>query len=110
LRSAAVKFHAENLSSNPFPASYSHEEIMMDLSLELAFRIAIVWAAGFILAVAVRALLPDQAGFTLVGGQGSLFLPFSRLGFWTCVLAALIVTFMVVIRAMLLDLGWSSFR
>ena len=54
LRSAAVKFHAENLSPNPFPASYSHEEIMMDLSLELAFRIAIVWAAGFILAVAVQ--------------------------------------------------------
>jgi len=82
----------------------------MELSLQLAFRIAIVWAAGFILAVAVRALLPDQTGFTLVGGQGSLFLPFSRIGFWTCVLAALTVTFLVVIRAMLLDLGWSSFR
>jgi hypothetical protein len=82
----------------------------MELSLQLAFRIAIVWAAGFILAVVVRALLPDQMGFTLVGGQGSLFLPFSRIGFWTCVLAALTVTFLVVIRAMLLDLGWSSFR
>jgi hypothetical protein len=82
----------------------------MELSFQLAFRIAIVWAAGFILAVAVRALLPDQAGFTVAGSQTTLFLPFSRIGFWTCVLAALTVTALVVIRAMLLDLGWASFH
>ena len=82
----------------------------MELTLQLAFRIAIVWAAGFILAVAVRALLPDQAGFTLADGQSPVFLPFSRIGFWTCVLAALTVTALVVFRAMLLDLGGRSLR
>ena len=44
----------------------------MDQTIQLAFRIAIVWAAGFLLAVAVRALLPDQSGFTLAGQEGNL--------------------------------------
>ena len=78
------------------------------LTLQIAFRIAIVWAGGFILATVVRALLPDQAGFRFVSGQAHIFLPFSRLGFWTCLLAAVTVTALVVIRAMLADLGWGS--
>ena len=82
----------------------------MELTLQLAFRIAIVWAGGFLLAVAVRALLPEQAEFTIAGRQTALFVPFSRIGFWTCLLAALTVTALVVVRAMLLDLGWRSFR
>lgn len=82
----------------------------MDQTIQLAFRIAIVWAAGFLLAVAVRALMPDQAGFTLTGHQSTLFIPFNRIAFWTCLLAALTVTALVVGRAMLADIGWSSFR
>ncbi len=82
----------------------------MDQTFQLAFRIAIVWAAGFLVAVAVRALLPDQNGFTLVGHEGTLFIPFSRIGFWTCMLAALTVTGLVVLRALLADVGWSSFH
>lgn len=74
-------------------------------TLQLAFRIAFVWAAGFLIAVSVRAALPDKIGFTLPGGQNGIFLPFSRVGFWTCLLAALTVTGMVVIRAMLVDVG-----
>ena len=35
---------------------------MMAQTLQLAFRIAFVWAGGFLLAVAVRAMLPDQFG------------------------------------------------
>ena len=34
-------------------------------TVQLAFRIAIVWTAGFLLAVAVNALLPDKVGITL---------------------------------------------
>jgi hypothetical protein len=83
---------------------------MMNITLQLSFRIALVWAAGFLIAVAVEALLPDQAGFTLASRQSTLFIPFSRMGFWTCVLAALIVTALVVGRAMLADIGWNSFR
>jgi hypothetical protein len=77
----------------------------LTLTLQIAFKIAIVWAGGFILAVAVRALLPDQAGLNVGGGQNHIFIPFSRLGFWTCLLAAVTVTALVVIRAMLADFG-----
>ena len=85
-------------------------DLTMDQTIQLAFRIAIVWAAGFLLAVAVRALLPDRAGFTLTGHEGNLFISFSQIGFWTCLLAALTVTALVVGRALLADIGWSNFR
>jgi len=77
---------------------------MMAQTLQLAFRIAFVWAGGFLLAVAVRALLPDQFGFTLTGRTGTLFIPFSRIGFWTCIWAAVTVTVLVVVRAMMGDI------
>jgi hypothetical protein len=81
---------------------------MMAQTVQLAFRIAFVWAAGFVLAVSVRAILPDQMGFTFAGRQAALFVPFSRIGFWTCILAAVTVTALVVVRAMLGDLGLGS--
>lgn len=81
---------------------------MMGQTVQLAFRIAFVWALGFLLAVSVRALLPDQLGFTLTLKTGTLFIPFNRVGFWTCILAAVTVTILVVLRAMLLDLGFHS--
>jgi len=77
-------------------------------TLQLAFRIAIVWAGGFLLAVAVRALLPDQGGINFPAGQSAVFVPYSRIGFWTCLLAAVTVTALVVIRAMLADFGLRS--
>jgi hypothetical protein len=79
-------------------------------TVQLAFRIAFVWAGGFLLAVAVRALLPDQLGFTIAGRQGALFVPFSRIGFWTCMWAAVTVTILVVIRAMTADISSGSAR
>ncbi|HEX8711872.1 MAG TPA: hypothetical protein VF730_08370 [Terracidiphilus sp.] len=72
-------------------------------TLQLAFRIAFVWAAGFLIAVAVRASLPDKAGITFPTREAT-FVPFSRLGFWTCLMAALTVTCWVVIRAMVVDI------
>jgi hypothetical protein len=78
---------------------------IMAQTLQLAFRIALVWAAGFLLAVSVRALLPDKIGISLYGSEPNLFVPYSRIGFWTCLLAALTVTGLVVIRAMLADFG-----
>jgi len=86
------------------------DDSMMNITLQLSFRIALVWAAGFLIAVAVEALLPDQAGINLAGKQSVLFIPFSRMGFWTCVLAALLVTALVVGRSMLADIGWNTFR
>jgi hypothetical protein len=76
----------------------------MDQTIQVAFRIALVWSAGFLLAVAVRALLPDQAGITLGTAQGTLFISYSKIGFWTCLLAALTVTGLVVFRAMMADM------
>jgi len=83
---------------------------MLAGTIQLALRIAIVWAAGMVLAVAVGATLPDKAGFNISGRQSTLFIPFSRVGFWTCILAALIVTGLVVFRAILADIGWNSFQ
>ncbi|HVU45600.1 MAG TPA: hypothetical protein VHD85_05725 [Terracidiphilus sp.] len=77
-------------------------------TLQLAFKIAIVWAGGFLLAVAVRALLPDESGINFPASSSALFVPYSRIGFWTCLLAALTVTALVVIRAMLTDFGLRS--
>ncbi len=77
-------------------------------TLQLALRIAIVWAGGFIFAVGIRAILPEKLGFNITGAQSTLFVPFDRVGFWTCVLAALTVTGLVVVRAMLADLGLHS--
>lgn len=83
---------------------------MMAQTLQLAFRIAFVWAGGFLLAVAVRALLPEQSGLTFAGRQSTVFLPYNRVGFWTCLLAALTVTGLVVCRAMFADFMGTSVR
>ena len=79
-------------------------------TIQLALRIAIVWTAGFLLAVAVQALLPDKVGVTLYGKETTLMVPFNRIGFWTCLLAAVTVTALVVLRAMIADIGWRSFH
>ena len=42
---------------------------------QLAYRIAIVWAGGFILATAVRALLPEQGGFNLPTDRPTFLCP-----------------------------------
>ncbi len=78
---------------------------MLALTIQLFFRIAIVWAAGLLLAVAVRSLLPDQSGLSFTGGKTALFISYSRMGFWTCVWAAVTVTVLVVVRAMMGDIG-----
>jgi hypothetical protein len=77
-------------------------------TVQLAFRIAIVWTAGFLLAAAVQALLPGKVGLTLYGRETALMVPFNRIGFWTCLLAAVTVTALVVLRAMIADIGWRS--
>lgn len=79
-------------------------------TLQLAFRIALVWTGGFLLAAAMNVLLPDKIGITLYGKEDTLLIPFSRLGFWTCLLAAVTVTALIVLRAMAADLGWRSFH
>ena len=74
-------------------------------TLRLGFRVAVVWAGGFVIAVAVRMLLPDGAGFTFTGKQSTQFVSYSRIGFWTCVLAALAASGVAVVREMLVDFG-----
>jgi hypothetical protein len=49
-------------------------------------------------------------GFTFTQAQATHFVSFSRLGFWTCLLAALTVTALVVFRAMISDLGAGSLQ
>jgi len=80
----------------------------MDQTVQLAFRIALVWAGGFLLATTVRALLPGETGITLTAREGALFIAFNRIGYWTCLFAALTVNVLVVGRAALADIGWST--
>ena len=75
------------------------------LTLQLAFRLAIVWAGGFLFAVLMRAALPEGWGLTVTSPQNTVLIPYCRLAFWTCLLAALTVSAMVVVRGMLVDLG-----
>jgi hypothetical protein len=83
---------------------------IMAQTIVLAFRIALVWVGGLILAVGVRAVLPEKSGLTFLKGDGALFVPYDRMGFWTCLLAAVTVTALVVIRAMLVDFGLRQMR
>jgi hypothetical protein len=76
----------------------------------LAFRIAFVWAGGILIAVAVSSLLPAESGLTFATSKGPLLLPFSRLAFWTCIWAAVTVTVLVVVRAMMADFGGGAAR
>ncbi len=85
-------------------------ETLFAFTVRLAFRIALVWAGGFLFAVAVRTLLPDDLVFNFSGIRPDLHLSYSRIGFWVCMLAALTVTAMVVIRTMLVDLGMRPYR
>ena len=78
---------------------------MLALTLDLAMRISIVWAAGILLAVAVSAILPEKAGLSFAGKHTTIFVSYSRAGFWTCVLAALTVTGLIVFRAIAADIG-----
>lgn len=78
---------------------------LLTQTIQLAIRVALVWAGGFIIAAGVRAVLPDKIGFHFYGAKGEVFVSYSRAGFWTCLLAAVTVTALVVIRAMLVDFG-----
>jgi len=81
------------------------QQTLLAQTLRLAFRIAIVWAGGFAFAVLARVLLPEGAGLTFTGPKTTHLVSYSRIAFWTCLLAALTVSAMVVVRTMLVDLG-----
>ena len=78
---------------------------IMAQTVMLAFRIALVWAGGFLIAVSIRAALPDKLVLSFYLGDHTVFVPYARAAFWTCLLAAVVVTGLVVIRAMLADFG-----
>jgi hypothetical protein len=52
----------------------------------------------------------SENALTLYGSETSLLVPFNCIGFWTCLLAAVTVTALVVLRAMVADIGWRSFH
>jgi hypothetical protein len=81
------------------------EHFTMDQTIQMAFRIALVWAMGFLIAVAVRALLPGDHGLNWPTATGSVFLAYRKVAYWTCILATLTVTVLVVVRAILADFG-----
>ena len=80
-------------------------QTLLAQTVQLAFRLAVVWAGGFILAAMARVFLPDENGLTFTGKHTTFLVPYNRIAFWTCLLAALTVSAMVVLRTMLVDLG-----
>jgi hypothetical protein len=91
-------------------AAQEKERRMLAQTIQLFFRILFVWAGGLLLAVTVRSLLPEQSGLSFSSAKTTLFIPYSRMGFWTCVWAAVTVTVLVVVRAMMSDIGSSAAR
>jgi uncharacterized membrane protein len=83
---------------------------MLGQTIQLALRVAIVWALGMVLAVGVSALLPESSGIPIPARQGDLFVSYSRMGFWTCMFGPVIVTGLIVFRAMMADIGLQSFH
>jgi hypothetical protein len=81
------------------------QQTLFAQTVRLAFRLALVWAGGFALAALARVLLPSKVGLTFNGRQAAHIVSFSRIGFWTCLLAALTVSAMIVVRTMLVDMG-----
>jgi hypothetical protein len=93
------------MSSWAYDVCLGKELLTMDQTIQLAFRIALVWAMGFLIAAAVRALLPGTGGVSWPTATGSIFLAYRKVAYWTCILATLTVTVLVVVRAILADFG-----
>jgi len=72
--------------------------------VESWIRIACASGVGVLLGAALRALLPSGPGIFVAGRGRTLFLPLNRLAFWACVLSALVLAAMALVRAMLDDL------
>jgi len=81
------------------------QQTLLAQTVRLGFRIALVWAGGFVFAVLARTLLPDGTGISFPGKTASHLVSYSRIGFWTCLLAALTDSALVVVRTMLVDMG-----
>ena len=79
-------------------------------TVQLAFKIAIVWTGGFSAGGCGERPAARQVGDYALWQRVALLVPFNRIGFWTCLLAAVTVTALVVVRGMLADIGWRSFQ
>ncbi|MGH9455109.1 MAG: hypothetical protein ACRD2O_14190 [Terriglobia bacterium] len=53
----------------------------------------------------MRATLPHISGLVVMRKGQTFLLPFNRIAFWVCVIAGVVASGVVMIRAMLRDLG-----
>ena len=66
--------------------------------------IACASGVAVLLGAALRVLLPSGPGIFIACRDRTVFLPLNRLGFWACLLGALVLGAIALVRAMLEDL------
>jgi hypothetical protein len=66
----------------------------------------IIWAAGLLIGMALRVSLPTLPSIFITHKETHVVLPLNRLAFWACVLIALVLGTIEMVRAMAYDLGF----
>jgi hypothetical protein len=64
-----------------------------------------MWLGALLLGTALRQVLPHTKGIVLTHRSTGHYLPFDRLAFWSCLLAAGVATLVLLVKAMRRDLG-----
>ena len=73
-----------------------------------AIEIVIIWGGALLLGLALRALLPSWPGVHFTWKQWSFVImrPPNRVAFWICLIAGLSIGSVLLVDAMLRDLGF----
>jgi len=72
--------------------------------VESWIRIASASGVAVFLGTALRFVLPSGPGIFVAGRARTVFLPLNRLAFWACILSALVLAAIALVRAMAEDL------
>ena len=73
----------------------------------MPFGLKIVLTLGglVLLGVIFRIMLPHFSGWTFTGRHKMFLVPYNRLGFWVCLIAAFLASGAALVRLMISDLG-----
>ncbi len=71
----------------------------------MGIKIVSVWITALVLGLTLRAILPNLPGLHIMRkGVGFVF-PMNRLAFWVCVMTGFVAGAILMVKAMLRDLG-----
>ncbi len=73
----------------------------------MAFGLKMLLTVGNLVLVGVilRVTLPHFSGWTFSGRREMFLVPYNRLAFWACIVAAFLTSGAVLVRLMLSDMG-----